>query len=368
MLMSLEKLDFTHEVTMLYTQKEALEKLVLELSLENSKLKQQCMENSIVQEDLFGDFIARWLESRQISLRETTYASYDSQVNKHIVGYFNSRHITLQCLKALDLQEFYAVKLQEGLHPNTVNKLHAIIHKSLDYAMKSDMVQVNQADKVEKPKGIKYNAQHLSTEELSVLYTMLKDTTIITPVLLAGIMGLRRSEALGLRWQDIDIENRTLCINHTVVKVLKNHHVELIFRDSVKTESSKRTLPIPTKLIEHLSNVRKQQMQFYTKNRNSYCKDYLQYVCVNPFGKLLSPDYVTNTFNRILSKKGMRKVRFHDLRHSCASSLLAMGYSLKDIQEWLGHSNIGTTGNFYAHVEYKQKVSMADSINKCLTF
>ena len=95
---------------------------------------------------------------------------------------------------------------------------------------------------------------------------------------------------------------------------------------------------------------------------DSYCQDYLDYVYVNDLGERVKPGWLTAAFPAFLEKHGMRRIRFHDLRHSCASLLYANGVALKDIQEWLGHSDIGTTGNIYTHLDYSSKVSSAQAI------
>lgn len=93
-----------------------------------------------------------------------------------------------------------------------------------------------------------------------------------------------------------------------------------------------------------------------------YCRDYLDYIYVNEMGELIKPNYLTQAFPAFLKRHGMRRIRFHDLRHSCASLLYANGVALKDIQEWLGHSDIATTSNIYTHLDYSSKVASANAI------
>ena len=101
---------------------------------------------------------------------------------------------------------------------------------------------------------------------------------------------------------------------------------------------------------------------FETKNRKCYNKKYLDYICVDEMGTLISPHYLTSAFPKLLEKNGLRKIRFHDLRHSCASLLLTNGVSMKQIQEWLGHSDFSTTANVYAHLDFNSKLSSADAM------
>ena len=96
--------------------------------------------------------------------------------------------------------------------------------------------------------------------------------------------------------------------------------------------------------------------------RSAYSKEYTDYVCVDALGKLYDPDFVTGHFGQLLKKHNLKKIRFHDLRHSCASVLLAQGVPMKQIQEWLGHSDFSTTANIYAHLDYSSKVASADAM------
>ena len=95
---------------------------------------------------------------------------------------------------------------------------------------------------------------------------------------------------------------------------------------------------------------------------SAYCTDYLDYVYVDALGSRITPNRISDRFPAVLKKNGLRKIRFHDLRHSCATLLYANGVSLKEIQEWLGHSNISTTSNIYTHLDFNSKVSSANAI------
>ena len=120
------------------------------------------------------------------------------------------------------------------------------------------------------------------------------------------------------------------------------------------------TLPLVPPFEKLLCEVKEAQTQNQKNCGSFYCKDYLEYVCVDPMGHLLKPNFVTQHFSLLLERSGLKKIRFHDLRHSCASLLYASGVGLKEIQEWLGHSDIGTTSDIYTHLDYNNKVSSAN--------
>ena len=131
-----------------------------------------------------------------------------------------------------------------------------------------------------------------------------------------------------------------------------------------------RTLPLIPAFKELLQHKKKQQNEFQLVCNKSYNKDYPGYICVDEIGKLLSPHYLTEAFAKLLKKHGLRKIRYHDLRHSCASLPLANGVPMKQIQEWLGHSDFSTTANVYAHLECNSKrlsaVAMTNGLQDAL--
>lgn len=191
---------------------------------------------------------------------------------------------------------------------------------------------------------------------------MVEGTELELPVKLAAFYGLRRSECIGLRWSAIDFNNNTLTVNHTVTTVeVDGKEVELA-SDTAKTKSSLRTLPLVPVFKELLLKKRAEQKEFRRLCGKAYCTDYLDYICVDQLGKRTSPDYITEYFPKFLKKNGLRVIRFHDLRHSCASMLLANGVPMKQIQDWMGHSDFSTTANIYAHLDYQSKVTSAEAM------
>ena len=129
-----------------------------------------------------------------------------------------------------------------------------------------------------------------------------------------------------------------------------------------------RTLPLVPFMRERLLTLKEEQQENRRLCGRSYIKDYLEYVCVNEIGDLIKPHYVTESFPKLLKAKGMRQIRYHDLRHSCASLLLANGVPMKQIQEWLGHSDFGAAANIYAHLDYSSKLTSADAMLNGLGF
>ena len=135
-----------------------------------------------------------------------------------------------------------------------------------------------------------------------------------------------------------------------------------IARDRTKTKSSCRTLPLIPACEQMLKKMQKEQALNRKVCGKDYCTDYLDYIYVNPMGRRIRPNFLSQHFPEFLTAHDMKRIRFHDLRHSCASLLYANGVSLKEIQEWLGHSDISTTSNIYTHLDFSSKVSSANAI------
>ncbi len=208
---------------------------------------------------------------------------------------------------------------------------------------------------MDRPKAAPFVGGFYDSAEVQKLFEAAKGSKLEIPIFLGAFYGLRRSEAIGLKWDAIDFKNDTITIRHTIVSCYIDGKRVQKAQDITKTKSSMRTLPLIPAFKELLLHKQKQQNEFQSMCGKSYNKDYLGYICVDEMGKLLSPHYLTETFAKLLKKHGLRKIRYHDLRHSCASLLLANGVPMKQIQEWLGHSDFSTTANVYAHLECNSK-------------
>ncbi len=310
---------------------------------------------------LFADFMEQWLAVVKTSISVATYSSYCVSVKKVIVPYFREKKITLKSLTAKDIQDFYLKQL-ERISASSVIRYHANIHKALKYAVKLDLIPGNPADKVERPKKEKFTASFYDADEINRLFEISKGTKLEIPILLGAFYGMRRSEAIGLKWDAVDFEHDTITIKHTVTEVDLEGKRVLIAQDTTKTKSSRRTLPLVPFVKERLLRLQEEQEENRRLCGNCYNREYDGYICVNEIGDLIKPEYVSSTFAAFLEENGMRRIRFHDLRHSCASLMLSSGVSMKQIQEWLGHSDFSTTANIYAHLEYSSKISSADAM------
>lgn len=310
---------------------------------------------------LFADFMEQWLEIVKSTVSIPTYSSYVNAVKSIIAPYFRKEKILLRDLQAHDIQMFYQEQLQR-VKASSVIHYHANIHKALKYAVKNDMIPSNPADKVERPKQDKFYGNFYDRDELNKLFEAVAGTKLELPVLLGAFYGLRRSEIVGLKWSAIDFEQNTITISHTVTSCNLDGKCVIVAKDTTKTKSSRRTLPLVPYFHEKLLAVKAQQGRNQKLCGRSYNREFLEYICVDDIGDRFKPNYITSQFPRLLERNGFRKIRFHDLRHSCASLLLASGVPMKHIQEWLGHSDFSTTANIYAHLDYSSKLTSASAM------
>ena len=299
-------------------------------------------------------------------LAHATYGAYQGLLKSTIVPYFRKKKLTLRELEARHLQMFYSEMLRR-VTPNTVIHYHAVIHSALKYAVKTDMLIQNVADKVDRPRKNSFQPVFLSADEMQKMFEALRGTKLELPVLVAAFYGLRRSEALGLKWDAIDFERDTITIKHIVTNAKIDGKCEIVCADRAKTKSSLRSLPLVSNIREKLLALREQQKENRRVCGNCYSKKYDGYVFVDAMGNIFNPRSVTANFSKLLEQNGLRHIRFHDLRHSCASLLLANDVPLKQSQEWLGHSDIGTTANIYSHLDYKSKITSANVMDNILT-
>ena len=326
----------------------------------------ESMENMDGSRLLMTDYMDEWLKIVKPLVERATYKSYDNMVSARIRPHFEKLNLLLTEVEPKHIKMLYDEILEQGYTTNTVIHYHAVLHQALAYAVKNDYILSNPADRVKRPKKNKHISSFYTKEEILTLLDIAKDDPIYIPIVLSAYYGFRRSETLGMRWSAIDFENKTITVNHKVTELTENGKTIVYAEDKLKTKSSYRTLPlipvVEEKLLEHKAKLERNQKLF----GNNYCKEYMDYVCVDEMGKLFRPNFVSDHFGWLLKKYGLKKLTFKELRHSCASMLVAEGIPMKSIQEWLGHSNFSTTADISSHIDYHAKQQSAAAIGNAL--
>ena len=226
------------------------------------------------------------------------------------------------------------------------------------------MIPNNPCDFLILPQTEHYESHFYSGAQLAELLDAVRDENLFPVIKLTAVYGLRRSEVIGLKWNAFDFKHDCVSIRHTVTICNVKGERLTIKKDKAKNKSSLRTYPLIPFLKERLLEAREQQEENRKLCGRAYNKENLGYVCVDVIGNLIKPNYVSSTFGKLLEKHNMRHIRFHDLRHTCASLLLANGVPMEQVKEWLGHSEISTTVDIYGHLQYATKKQSAAAIEQ----
>lgn len=325
-------------------------------------------ENIIPTDILFCDYVVYWLNLIEKKVDTITHQGYKSVSEAHIIPYFKEKGVKLSNTKRNDIQEYIDIKSYSGrldgkggLSPKTIKTHKLIIQLVCKEAVKNDLIIKNPCDFVVLPKQQRRETDFYNIDELQKMFSELKNEQLYPLLYFTVMYGLRRSEVLGLKWDSINLDNNIITIKHTVVRF-----TSVVEKDSTKNASSYRSYPITQDVKNILLMLKEQEKE----NRRLFGCEYVEndYIFKWQDGKPFAPDYVTMKFSKLLKQHNLRHIRFHDLRHSCASLLVANGFMLKDIQEWLGHSDIQVTANIYAHLDAKRKSSIANSMSKSFSF
>ena len=289
-----------------------------------------------------AEFLRSWLEtSVKPRLRPLTYASYRVNVEKHLVPTLG--RYRLDQLTPLHVQEMMNERLATGLSTKSVAYIHQVLRTALGLAVRWDMVSRNVARLVDRPRIQRKQIKPLTPDEARSFLAAVRGHRLEALFSVALALGLRQGEALGLRWDDIDFTAGTLRISHQLQRI--DSKLTLV---APKTEKSRRTLVMPSMIVERLREHEKRQV--VEKLWAGYKWQESGLVFANRVGQPTQARRVIEQFHEALAQAGLRRVRFHDLRHSCATLLLVQGVSPRVVMEVLGHSEIALTMNAYSHV------------------
>jgi integrase len=302
-------------------------------------------------------FLNDWLENTvKPKNKQLTFRSYEWIVRTHLIPSLG--RTSLVKLTPQKLQAFLNERHTSGLSATTVKHINATLRAALSQAQRWQLVHQNAAKLVTLPRSVRYEAAILSPEQSKVFLTYLIGKRHETLFTLALTMGLRRGEILALRWCDLDFEKTSLEVRHSLERV-KGEGLRL---SEPKSARARRELRIPqvclTSLIAHKSAQEKQRLWAGSKWQEG------GFVFTTSLGTPIHPDDLSRALPAALTAAKLPKVRFHDLRHSCASLLLSLGVHAKLVQETLGHSSYQLTMDTYSHMIPALRNEVADRMDE----
>lgn len=309
------------------------------------------------------DLCDEWLKyCHPPRLSESTYRGYSSSVKNHIRPYFTEQKCLVKDVNSKYIQRYFNLLYEKNLSNKTIMNQRGVLSSMFKYAISIDELSENPMNNIEPPPKTQPVENYFTASELARLLDCVKDSDFKYPVYMAAIYGLRRSEVCGLKWSAVDFENQKFTIRHTLHEIIgDDRHIKILGKDETKNKKIK-SFP-----LIHEVELMLLDMKAYQETLKIY--DPSGYVYIKDDGEPVRPNYITEHFAILLNKHDFRHIRFHDLRHSCASVLLSdsnRSVSLKDIQAWLGHNDIQSTMR-YAHIsDLKTKQHTANLMSEII--
>ncbi len=303
------------------------------------------------------DYFERWLETTAPTLRAVTVRRYRDVARLHIVGVIGNTPLTK--LTAADVQRLYADRLKR-LSPTTVRYVHAVLHHALDDAVKWGLLVRNVADAVEPPKKARTEMQVWNAEQVGRVLRAAADDPLEALWRLAIYTGMRRGELLALKWSDLDLDAGALSVQRS----LGRGRTSRLEEGEPKSRSGRRRIALSPSVVESLKRHRVRQLEHRLAVGDAY--EDRGYLFANETGAHIHPNTLYRRFQDLTKRAGVPTIRFHDLRHTSATLLLAQGVHGKIVQERLGHANIAMTLDLYSHVTADMQRHAADALEAAL--
>jgi integrase len=299
-----------------------------------------------------SEYLDRWLPDIRDTVRQRTWERYESIVRVHIKPALG--RVKLKDLTATHARGLYREKLESGSSPRTVQYIHTTLRKALQDAMSDGLIPRNVADGIKAPRPKKKEINPLSPEQARTFLKAVRGDRLEALYVLAIHRGLRQGELLGLRWEDVDLEAGTLQVRRTLSWTKSGPVFEP--PKNGKGRSVELTQDALGALRGHLAR----QLEEIEALGDGYQDQGLMFP--GERGQPMRPYTLTGKLERILRRVGLPKIRFHDLRHTCATLLLSKSVHPKFVQELLGHATISITLDRYSHVI----PSMGDQTRKAM--
>ena len=315
---------------------------------------------------LLSDFLNQWLVEVKPFIDEVTWDGYKIIVDSHVRPYFEEHKVKLVDADLDCIQRYFDYKATHGrkdgrggLAPKTLRLHKNVLQLAFKEAMRHRLISTNPCELVRLPKLERREYEWYNSDEIITMLDALKGEPLYPLIKTTVMYGLRRSEVLGLQWQSVDFNVDSILIRHTVSVGTK-----VVEKDKTKNNSSYRAFPLFPEIRELLLRLKDEE----NKNREFFGNAYIEndYIFKRPNGDTYDPSYITHRFGELLKKYDLPHIRFHDLRHSCASLLLSKGCTLKDVQDWMGHADMKMTCNIYGHLDLTRKKVTSEAIRESL--
>lgn len=305
------------------------------------------------------DWLEYWLNDiKSLKCEETTLYGYRNIINNHLVKELGN--YKLQDLSTTVINKYFKKKKEEGLSNNTIRKHYDLLKDALKQAVYEDKILKNPLDKIEPIKTQKKEMNFYDVKQLKTLFKVVENDRMEIVVKLAGMLGLRREEIAGLKWDNIDLEDNTINIVEARTQAGKNTILK-----GTKNRSSNRILYIPNEIAELLKIIKSNQNEQKRLLGEEYKDE--GYVVAWENGEPYRPNYLSDLFKKIIDDNKLPSLRLHDLRHSFASVANELGVNVYDISRALGHSHISTTTQIYTHLLDKTHKKAISKIADALT-
>ena len=304
------------------------------------------------------EYLELWQELFSANLRRSTLESYVWAIEKHIGPSIGL--VPLQRLKPVQIQTMLAKLTKTRLSSTSIRYIYNVLNITLNQAVKMQILSANPCIAVAPPKKEKYHASVYDRDELQKLISAAQGSDLLVPILLASGCGLRRGEVCGLRWQDVNLEQRLLFVRHSLDRPNKGK-LELL---PVKTDNSERAVRIPDCLAQPLLSVFQSQEAAKSASNTVYQDQGFVFAWEN--GLPVDPDFLDRKYRSLLAENDLKPIRFHDLRHTHATLLLLEHVAVKVVSERLGHSSVKITQDIYSHVLPEMQKEAADAIDRVL--
>lgn len=305
-----------------------------------------------------AEYLTEWLEQVAAPrVRASTLYGYRNSANRHLIPRLGRRK--LGALTARDVRGLLAALVDGGVGGRTVQHAHATLRAALEDAVREEMIPRNVARLVRAPQPDKSEREPLSADQVRTLLRAVRGYRLYGLFVVVAVLGLRRSEVLGLRWEDLDLAEGVLRVQRGLQRV-DGGLVVL----PTKTRRSTRVVPLPELLVRVLREHREAQ-EAERLALGPRWPD-LGYVFTTPVGTPIDPRNCTRMVQTAVRRAGLPAVRLHDFRHGCVSVLLALGVPPRTVMEIVGHATLEMTMNVYAHVSLDDKRSALDQLGKLL--